>query len=171
MITRRKMLGMLAGIPALLVLGCEGNGERASCKAVQLHDEHDCALCGMTVVAHPGPKGQVCLRDGEILPFCSTGDLLSWAWQPESAPSIEQMYVHDLSLTGWDSPGDDAWMDAEEAWYVVGHERRGAMGKPPAPFSVREDAEAFAGEHGGRVYTYRDLDWDIIRPPEDGGPH
>ncbi|MCC5857917.1 MAG: nitrous oxide reductase accessory protein NosL [Ectothiorhodospiraceae bacterium] len=171
--TRRNVLFLLAGLPALSLFGCGGDGGSAAdaCSPIRLTDDHDCALCGMTVIRHPGPKAQACLRDGRVLPFCSVHDMLSWAWQPESGPSIRVLYVHDLSLTGWNQPSDDAYVPAEEAVYVVGHDQRGAMGHSPAPFSDRGDAEAFAEAHGGDLLAYDELNWDTFRGngAESGG--
>jgi len=56
-------------------------------------------------------------------------------------------------------------MDAKDALYVTGHDREGAMGRSPAPFSAREDAKAFANNHGGQILTYDDLDWDALKTP------
>lgn len=167
--TRRQLLILLAGLPVLKLAGCDASdrSDAVACVPVQLTDEHDCALCGMTVVNYPGPKGQACLRDRRVLSFCSVYDLLSWGWQPESGPSIDVLYVHDLSLTGWDDPAGDAWIEAQQAVYVVGHDQRGAMGHSPAPFSNRSDAEAFAAAHGGRLLGYDNLDWDTLR--SEGG--
>ncbi|QOC21920.1 nitrous oxide reductase accessory protein NosL [Wenzhouxiangella sp. AB-CW3] len=165
MTTRRQILQMLALLPAAGLIGCGQQAEvgHDHCRVLTLTDEHECTLCGMTIVRFPGPKGQACLRDGEMLPFCSTGDLISWAWQPESAPAIAALFMHDLSLTGWDDPSDEHWVRATEAWFVLGHDQRGAMGHAPAPFSVKQNAETFAGQHGGRIYTWDELDWDIMR--------
>ncbi len=163
--TRRQMLVLLASLPALKLVGCgsDDNAAAVACSPIRLTDDHDCALCGMTVIRHPGPKAQACLRDGRVLPFCSVGDMFSWAWQPESGPSINALYVHDLSLTGWDEPDDDAYMAADQALYVVGHDQLGAMGHSPAPFSRRADAESFAEAHGGHLLAYDELNWDTFR--------
>lgn len=171
MTTRRRVLAMLAGAPALTLIACGGEQETATtgCSPIHLTDEHECALCGMTIVRYPGPKGQACLRDGTLLTFCSVHDLLAWAWQPESAPAIDSLHVHDLSSTGWDSPSDDAYIDARTAVYVVGHDRRGAMGHSPAPFSNESDARTFAEGHGGRLLTFSDLDFDSLRQGSGGG--
>ena len=172
--TRRHMLLFVAAVPAVGLLGCGSEDEitAADCAPAELNDGHECHLCGMTIVNHPGPKGQACLRDGRTLRFCSTRDLLSWAWQPESGPAIAALFVHDLSRTGWDEPSDDAWTGAKETVYVVGHDRRGAMGHTPASFSRRGDADAFTGEHGGRVLAFDELDWDTLRDePANGGGH
>ncbi len=163
--TRRQLLALLASLPAVGLVGC-GSDDAAvaeNCSPIRLTDDHDCGLCGMTVIRHRGPKAQACLRDGRVLPFCSVHDMLSWAWQPESAPSINALYVHDLSNTGWDNPSDDHYMEAQQAVYVVGHDQRGAMGHTPAPFSQRDDAEAFASAHGGKLLAYDELDWDTFR--------
>ncbi len=164
MATRRQIISALVSLPAVMLAGC-GNGSGGSataCSPIRITDGHDCALCGMTITHHPGPKAQACMRDGRVLPFCSVEDMLSWSWQPESQPNIRALYVHDLSLTDWDGPADDAYIEADRALYVVGHERRGSMGRPPAPFSDRADAEAFIAEHGGKLMAYRDLGWESV---------
>jgi copper chaperone NosL len=163
--TRRRVLALLAGIPALTLTACGREQESAAtgCSPIRLTDEHECALCGMTIVRFPGPKGQACLRDGNLLAFCSVHDLLAWAWQPESAPAIDSLHVHDLSRTGWDNPSDDAYMNARDAVYVVGHDQRGAMGHSPAPFSDTNDARDFAERHGGQLTAFADMDFDSLR--------
>lgn len=165
MLTRRQTLQMMALLPAAGLIGCGRHDQigHDHCQLLTLSDEHECSMCGMMIVRFPGPKGQACLRDGEILPFCSTGCMISWSWQPESRPHIAALYAHDLSLTGWDEPSDEHWVRTTEAWFVAGHDQRGAMGHAPAPFSIEVDAERFAANHGGRVFAWNELDWDIIR--------
>lgn len=166
MTTRRDIIAFLGALPLLSLTGCgQGGDTAASCHSIALGDARSCALCGMTISRFPGPKGQACLDSNKTLGFCSTNDLLSWAWQPESKPRISALYVQDLSATGWKEPAADAWIRAEDAWYVTGHDRKGAMGHSPAPFSSKADAQAFASDHGGKVLAFSDLDWDALKPP------
>lgn len=169
MTSRRKLLAMMAGLPVLALVGCSGEGEAVAqnCQPLLLTDEHDCALCGMTIIRFPGPKAQACLRDGRILPFCSVHDMLAWSWQPESRVAIQSLWVHDLSRTGWDEPDHDAWMPAEDAVYVVGHDQRGAMGHSPAPFSAQADARTFIEHHGGQLMALGDMNFDNFRGGQD----
>lgn len=171
--SRRQILYLAAAAPMASLVGCGGSDDVAAtdCSPIELHGGHDCHVCGMTVLNHPGPKGQACLRDGQVLTFCSTRDLLSWAWQPESAPIISALFVHDLSRTDWDQSSANAWMDPEQALYVVGHDLRGAMGHSPASFSERADADAFASRHGGQVLAFDDLDWDTLRTESGDNGH
>lgn len=173
MIDRRKMLMLMAALPLIQLTGCsrEHTVSQHACHPLLLTDDHDCALCGMTIVRHPGPKGQACLRDGRLLPFCSVQDMLSWAWQPESRVAIQTLWVHDLSQTSWVEPEHTAWMDATKASYVVGHSQRGAMGHSPAPFSVKQDALAFAQKYGGKLYTLEQLNFDNFRGDSTTQPH
>ncbi|TDT40175.1 copper chaperone NosL [Halospina denitrificans] len=166
MTTRREIIAFIGALPILSLAGCgPGDDSAASCKPIVLGDDRECALCGMTISNFPGPKGQACLDSDETKGFCSTNDLFSWAWQPESKPRISALYVHDLSRTGWQDPGNEDWMDARDAIYVINHDQEGAMGHSPAPFSKREDAEAFASDHGGQVLAFEDLDWDALKTP------
>ena len=166
MTTRRDIIAFMGALPILSLVGCGQGGDGASsCGPIVLGDNRSCALCGMTIGNFPGPKGQACLDGDKTLGFCSTNDLLSWAWQPESGPRINALYVHDLSATGWKAPGQDDWILADKAWYVTGHDRKGAMGHSPAPFSSKADAQAFASSHGGNVLAFADLDWDALKAP------
>ena len=48
------------------------------------------------------------------------------------------------------------------AWYVVGSEKTGAMGKTLASFSLSTDAKAFADEFGGKVLSFKDVNQDSL---------
>ena len=166
MTTRRDVITFIGALPILSLAGCgQGENSAANCSPIVLADDRECALCGMTISNFPGPKGQACLDSDETLGFCSTNDLLSWSWQPESRPRIRALYVHDLSRTGWQKPSDESWMEASKGWYVTGHDQKGAMGHSPAPFSAKADAQTFASDHGGQLLTFEDLDWDALQSP------
>ncbi len=47
-----------------------------------------------------------------------------------------------------------AWIDAEDAWFVLGSEARTPAGEALIPFAEREDAEAFAATYGGEVRSW-----------------
>nr|WP_233710704.1 NosD domain-containing protein [Natronococcus pandeyae] len=47
-----------------------------------------------------------------------------------------------------------SWTDAADAWFVVGSEARTPSGETVVSFSDREDATAFADDHGGDVRTW-----------------
>ncbi len=163
MVKRRTLLVGLGAAPAVYLAGCGSDGPDASACATQpLTDEHSCLVCGMTIVNFPGPKGQVCRRDQTMGMFCSTSDMFAWTLQPESKPATLRLYVHDMGVTDWENPSDDAYIDAHEAYYVIDHPKAGAMGPTLAAFGQRADAEAFAAEHDGRILRFDEVDFDVL---------
>ncbi|MDR5866884.1 nitrous oxide reductase accessory protein NosL [Halomonas koreensis] len=162
------MFRLLRLLPLLLIApwlaGCGGEPETAALAPPQAIDAGDsCHVCGMLITEHPGPKGQAFLEGAEApRKFCSTLDLFVFLQQPENASRLSHAYVHDIGITPWGRPADEAFIRADEAWYVVGHERRGSMGHTLASFAERQDAEAFRGEHGGEVIAYADIDLDLL---------
>ena len=112
--------------------------------------------CLMTVVYHNGPKGQIILTDKEQpLWFTSVRDTIAFTLSPEEPKNIAAIYVNDMSDADWDNPGENNWINARDAWYVLNSKRAGGMGAPEAvPFSSEEKAKAFISEHGGKIFRF-----------------
>ncbi len=152
-------------LPLLLVLltGCSESDPEALAAPLPIEDGDSCHVCGMLIQDFPGPKGEAFLK-GQETPskFCSTLELFTFLKQPENETRLSHAYVHDIGKTTWVQPADEAFIRASEAWYVVGHERRGAMGHTLASFAERGEAEAFRDDHGGRLVTYEEIDLDLL---------
>lgn len=127
-------------------------------KAIESSDE--CHLCGMLITNFSGPKGELYRKDrgDNVHKFCSTRDMFSFYLDPENKRNVTTMYVHDMSKMPWDEPDDGYFIDAKTAWFVVGSEKTGAMGKTLASFSKQNDAQAFAIEFGGEVLDFSQVD-------------
>ena len=115
--------------------------------------------CNMIVQDHHGPKGQIFLTDrAEPIWFSSVRDTLAFTRLPEEPKNVAAIYVNDMGRASWNSPEAGTWIAAEEAWYVIGSERRGGMGAPEAvPFAGRSDAESFAARHQGHVVAFSEI--------------
>ncbi len=60
-------------------------------------------------------------------------------------------------------PEDEYFIDAREAWFVIGSEKKGAMGgKTLASFAQQADAEVFISEFGGKLYRFDDITIDVL---------
>lgn len=151
--------------------GCgkqESEAKRLPPVAIEQGDE--CHVCGMIISRFPGPKGEVFVRNAqEPLKFCSTRDMFSYLLQPEIQAASTQAYVHDMAATEWEHPADSAFVDAKEAWYVVGHPMKGAMGATPASFKTKEGAEHFIEQHGGKLLRYEAITLEVLNNLGDGG--
>ncbi len=129
--------------------------------AIERGDE--CHLCGMIITEFPGPKGQLYQRGSEqSLKFCSTRDMFAYLLDPEHKHAIQTVYVHDMAITPWDSPDDEFYIDARTAWYVVGHNKKGAMGPTLASFADQNIANTFAEQYGGKLYRFEDIVQQLV---------
>jgi copper chaperone NosL len=116
--------------------------------------------CGMLLVDHEGPKGQIHLASRrEPIWFSSVRDTIAFLRLPEEPRDIAAVYVNDMARARtWEQPERGAWVDARQAWFVVESEMLGGMGAPEAvPFSDRAAAETFRAAHGGRVVRLDDI--------------
>ena len=127
--------------------------------------------CGMNVLEHAGPKGQIILaKYDEPIWFSSARDAIAFTMLPEEPKDIRAIYVSDMAKAPtWDEPGADNWVDARQAFFVIGSNRKGGMGAAEAvPFSTEEAAKAFAGAHGGEVVRFDAVPRDYILEQQTG---
>lgn len=132
--------------------------------------------CGMNVLEHPGPKGQIMLGQiPEPIWFSSARDAVAFTMLPEEPKNISAIYVSDMARApSWEEPGAENWVDARQAFYVIGSAMRGGMGAPETvPFSTEAAAADFAGSNGGRVVDFADIPRDYVlgtgEPEADAG--
>ncbi len=146
-----------AALAMVMLLGACGKSEQAPRPPVAIRADDVCYLCGMTISQYPGPRGEAYLRDDpRIYKFGSTGDLLTWALQPDIKNRVAAIYVQDMGATSWRHPRGH-FIDARHAWYVVGSSRDGAMGPTLASFAHQVAARDFAHRYGGRVINYKEI--------------
>lgn len=148
----------------LLLSGCNNATDSAERMPPQpISDGDICHVCGMFITEVEGPKGQAFMeRHSDARKFCSTLEMFVFLQQPENQAQLLYAYVHDVGVTPWEAPKNDAFILAADAWYVVGHDRRGSMGHTLAPFSSHKRAAQFAEVHGGEIIGYDDIDLELL---------
>ncbi|WP_407178583.1 nitrous oxide reductase accessory protein NosL [Bradyrhizobium sp. STM 3562] len=126
--------------------------------------------CGMNLLEHGGPKGQI-LAASLIEPvwFSSVRDTIAFTMLPDEPKDIQVIYVSDMAKApSWDKPGADNWVEARKALFVIESRAKGGMGGEEAvPFSDRAAAEKFVAENGGRVVRFADVPHDYVLGPVD----
>lgn len=168
----------LLATTALALAGCLGEDDEPveAPDPVSLDEGQTCDSCGMVIEEHPGPNGEIFYegdrpegRDGPAW-FCAIQCLNTYhaektrlGWEPIVT------YVTDYSSVDYEitdreegqyissHPEADAFADADGVQVVTDTSVEGAMGFTPVPFSVSEDAEAFADEFDGTV-----VEWDAV---------
>lgn len=127
---------------------------------VALNSDAMGVFCGMNVLEHPGPKGQI-ITASRIDPFWFTSvrDTVAFTLMPDEPRDIRAIYVSDMARAlSWDDPGATNWIDARKAFFVILSRQQGGMGAADAvPFGNRAAAAAFAATNGGRVVTFTEI--------------
>ena len=134
-------------------------GEQNTTKSVRapisFQSGEECHVCGMTILRFQGPKGQAFdKRSKHVRKFCSTIDLFSWYLQPENKSNVKEIYVHDMAQADWASPNDAKLIDARTAFYVIGSNKKGSMGKTIASFASLFDAKKFVENNEGSIFNF-----------------
>ncbi|WP_019029654.1 nitrous oxide reductase accessory protein NosL [Colwellia piezophila] len=136
--------------------------------AVAIESADECHLCGMLITNFSGPKGELYRKQlsqeqsDTVHKFCSTRDMFSFYLDPENKRNVTTMLVHDMSKSPWETPNDNYFIDAKVAWFVIGSEKTGAMGKTLASFSKKIDAQTFAKEFNGQVISFDQIDLAVL---------
>ncbi|MGH6760920.1 MAG: nitrous oxide reductase accessory protein NosL [Phyllobacterium sp.] len=150
---------------AFVLSGCSAEEKAETPAPFALNESAMGRYCGMNVLEHPGPKGQIILGlTNEPIWFSSARDTLAFTMLPEEPKNIAAIYVSDMAKApGWDEPGAENWVEASAALYVINSSMRGGMGAQEAiPFSTRAAAEKFVAEKGGSVVGFTDIPEDYV---------
>ncbi|MBE0689978.1 MAG: nitrous oxide reductase accessory protein NosL, partial [Anaerolineae bacterium] len=122
-----------------------------------LKDDALGVFCGMNVLEHPGPKGQI-ITASRIDPywFTSVRDTVAFTLMPDQPRDIRAIYVSDMGVApSWEEPGATNWINARKAFFVIESRRRSGMETDEAvPFGNRAAADAFVASNGGRVVSF-----------------
>lgn len=152
---------LLAALLALGLAACKRHTPIAQAFPEPIGASTTCAVDGMLLSNHPGPKGQVVYKDGTRAYFCDVRELWEALYDPEQAHRIAQAYVQPMDGRDW-GPHPDGWADAHTLRYVLGSRRMGHMGPTMAPFREQAAAHAFMAEQGGRLVAAADLTAEAV---------
>lgn len=106
-----------------------------------------CPVCGMFVYKYPEWVGQIVFRDGTVEFFDGAKDLFKYyfdlkKYNPRKTKAdIQAIYVSEYYET--------KAIRAEDAYFVVGSDIYGPMGKELIPISTQEGAREFLKDHKG----------------------
>jgi len=118
-----------------------------------------CSLCGMFVARFPTWVAAIKKEGGEVAYFDGPREmfLLLFALRREGAKA--KSFVTDYYSA--------RLVPAENAWYVVGSDQTGPMGRDLVPADSEKAAEGFKRDHGGSaVYPFDKITEKIIETLE-----
>ncbi|OKO70437.1 nitrous oxide reductase accessory protein NosL [Bradyrhizobium sp. AS23.2] len=168
----RRSVGVII-IAALLLAGCNPDtGNSNMPRPFPLTRDAMGVFCGMNLMEHPGPKGQI-ITASRIDPFWFTSvrDTVAFTLTPDQPRDIRAIYVSDMArATSWEEPGATNWIDARMAFFVIESRKQGGMGAAEAvPFGNRAAADGFATDNGGRVMTLAEIPGSYVLGSDTAG--
>jgi nitrous oxide reductase accessory protein NosL len=117
-----------------------------------------CPVCGMFVAPYPNWVGGIVYKDGGRSYFDGPKDLFTYYFAPEKYGSgRKRADIADIHVTDYYSVSA---IDGRKAFYVIGSDVRGPMGKELVPFAKKTDADGFLKDHHGQKV----LRFDEITP-------
>ncbi|MEI8362379.1 MAG: nitrous oxide reductase accessory protein NosL [Betaproteobacteria bacterium] len=137
------------------------NKPTAPVTALEITTGTSCSLDGMTLADFPGPKAQIHYVTGEPDYFCDTVEMFSSYLNPEQKKRITGIFTQDMGKANWEKPQGN-WVDAKQAFYVLGSKKTGSMGPTLAAFTRQQDADNFAKEFGGKVLPFDKVTSDMV---------
>ena len=121
-------------------------------------EKDTCTVCGMPPANYPKHHSQIWAMDGSTLHFCSTQCMVNFNADPLK-------YVKEPTKTkmAWVTLfSDGMYESAFGAYYVVGSQVNGPMGKEAIPFKLKNDAEEFVKTNGGKIVNFQQLTPQLI---------
>lgn len=153
---KRIGIGFLAMI---LAASLAWGGER---KPVKPSLKDKCPVCGMFVAQYPDFTAEILFKDGSYAVFDGAKDLFKYylnleKYKPAKGhKDIDSIYVTDYYTL---KP-----IDGLRAYYVIGSDIYGPMGKELISTAKEKDARGFMKDHGGRsILRFGDVTAEVIR--------
>lgn len=159
----RQSLALLA-LLLFLVAGCGGAAIQPDTAPEIRYGEDICERCGMIVSDERFAAGLVvetAPHEYEHRIFDDIGEMFAYATEQADELNVVSYFVHDYN--------SKAWIDAQEAYFVVSEELHTPMGFGLAASAQLADAEALAQERKGQVLSFTETRaW--VGEHQPGGP-
>ena len=121
-----------------------------------------CPVCGMFVAKYPDWLATLLFKDGTFRYFDGPKDLFKFLldlkqYAPGKGQSdVDRFFVNDYYAV--------RQIDGREAFYVLGSDVYGPMGKELIPFAGESEARGFLKDHGGRsILRYHDITSAVLK--------
>jgi copper chaperone NosL len=156
-LSRRRLLCAVCALPLTSLVACGKPEDAAPPAPVEIGAGTVCELDGMMLAEYGGPKAQVHYA-GLAAPvfFCDTVEMFAALLRPEQARAVRAAFVQDMAKADWDKPRGH-WFDARTGFFVVGSKRHASMGPTIVSFVLRDEAQRFAAQWGGKVLAFAEV--------------
>ena len=163
---REKKFGAGRVVGMLILVFLAGTVLAADSAPVKPTKKDKCPVCGMFVYKYPDWVGQVIFKDGTVAFFDGAKDLFKYYFNLDKyTPGKTEKDISAIYVTEY---YDVKPMDARDAFFVIGSDVYGPMGRELIPFLSKEDATAFMKDHKGKqILVFEQVTTAIIGSLDD----
>lgn len=154
----KPFLFLLSFSLTLTLLNAEG-GER---KPVKPSPKDRCPVCGMFVAKYPDFVAGIVFGDGSYVVFDGAKDMFKYYFDMKKyGPSRKEGDIDSFFVTDYYSLN---FVDGGRAFYVIGSDVYGPMGRELIPFEKEADAREFMKDHKGKeLLRFRDITKAVVK--------
>jgi nitrous oxide reductase accessory protein NosL len=120
-----------------------------------------CPVCGMFVAKYPDFVAVVSYKDNTHAFFDGVKDMMKYYFNLRKySPSKKHEDILQIHVTDYYGL---TLIDGSKAYYVLGSDVYGPMGREFIPFNSEADAEEFLRDHKGKtVLRFQDINLDLV---------
>ncbi len=146
--------GLNPGQLEAVALFVTSSGQQTTTQSIHVPKDAKCPICGMFVAKYP--KWVAFLKDsqGHKYYFDGVKDMMKYYFnhKNETFPTILVQDFYTLKP-----------IEAKKAFYVIGANIYGPMGRELIPFKTREDAQTFKTEHyGKKIIRFNEIEEEYL---------
>jgi nitrous oxide reductase accessory protein NosL len=143
----------------LLLASLAGAAERGMPKPTA---KDKCPVCGMFVAKYPDWTMVVLFKDGSHVFFDGAKDMFKYFFNMTRYTSAKR--TEDIQAIMVKDYYRLAFMDARKAWYILGSDVYGPMGRELIPLEKEADAKEFMKDHQGKgILRFPDVTMEVIK--------
>jgi copper chaperone NosL len=163
----------------ILAVGCAASGSKTgeqSSEAVssqvavkepmEIAENVSCGKCGMYPANYPRWHTQIIFKDDVMTAFDGCKCMFNFLFAIEKFDKIHSR--NDVAVAWVKDFDSGKWLNAEDAYYVVGSDMMGPMGKELIPFADQAAAMKFNQEQGGTMMKYAEITPEVLETLEMG---
>ncbi len=135
----------------------------ADLKPNKVGPKDKCPVCGMFVAKYPDFAAQIQFRDGLTFHFDGTKDMFKYYLNQSRYASGKK--PNEITAAFVTNYYDLTLMDGFTAYYVLGSNVYGPMGRELIPFARESEARDFMKDHKGKsIIRFRDITPATLKP-------
>lgn len=154
---KRTFLGTV-----LVCLLIAGSAQAEQKTPATLPAKAKCPVCGMFVAKYPDWVCSMTFRNSTSVYFDGPKDLFTYYLNPgRYGPVRKQADIAVIHVKDYYSL---AIIDGRQAFYVIGSNVLGPMGKELVPFARKDDAEGFTRDHrGAKILRFSEITRSVLK--------